>query len=166
MRIWWWRHAARIISLQKIYGLDGLEPHIVEISGDVTDAGQTNDKQGKIELLSQWMLEAEFRNKFHHILNEFIYHSDNPWSPKQPRSLFWPPGERKTILFIIHSFIIIREVLILTLSIFIPLQQCICLYPLATGIILNEMIFRDHNIHSYIIIREVLILTLSIFIPL
>ena len=54
MRIWWWWHAARIISLQKIYGLDGLEPHIVEISGDVTDAGQTNDEQGKIGLLSQW----------------------------------------------------------------------------------------------------------------
>ena len=40
----------------------GLEHHIVEISGDVTDAGRTDDEQGKIELLSQWKLEAEFRN--------------------------------------------------------------------------------------------------------
>ena len=30
--------------------------------GDVTDAGQPNDKQLKIELLSQWKLEAESRN--------------------------------------------------------------------------------------------------------
>ena len=34
----------------------------MEISGDVTDAGRTNDEQGKIELLSKWMLDAEFRN--------------------------------------------------------------------------------------------------------
>ena len=45
-----------------MYGLYGLEHHIVEINGDVTDAGRTNDEQGKIELLSQWMLDAEFRN--------------------------------------------------------------------------------------------------------
>lgn len=34
--------------------------HIVEISGDVTDAGRktTDDEQGKIELLSQWMLDG------------------------------------------------------------------------------------------------------------
>ena len=36
----------------------------MEISGDVTDAGRTKDERQtvKIELLSQWMLEAEFRN--------------------------------------------------------------------------------------------------------
>ena len=35
-----------VISLQKIYGLYGLNHHIVEISGNVTDAdGRTNDKQ-------------------------------------------------------------------------------------------------------------------------
>ena len=45
-----------------------------------------------------------------------------------------------------HSFIIIREVLILTLSIFIALQGCISWYPLATGVILNDMIYRDHII--------------------
>ena len=33
------------------------------MSGDVTDAGQTTNKRAlKIELLSQWKLEAEFRN--------------------------------------------------------------------------------------------------------
>ena len=30
--------------------------------GDVTDAGQTTNEQLKIELLSQWKLEAESRN--------------------------------------------------------------------------------------------------------
>ena len=30
---------AEILSLQKIFGLYGLKPHIVEIGGDVTDAG-------------------------------------------------------------------------------------------------------------------------------
>ena len=54
-----------VISFQKMYGLYGLKHHIVEISEDVTDAGQTNKRtreQGKIGLLSQWKLEAEFRN--------------------------------------------------------------------------------------------------------
>ena len=63
LRIWNW-HVARIISSQKIYGLYGLKHQIVEISGDVTDAGQTTTEQTlKIELLSQWKLEAEFRKK-------------------------------------------------------------------------------------------------------
>ena len=46
------------------YGLYGLKHHIVEMRDGVTDAGQTmtNNKQVKIELLSQWKLEAEFRN--------------------------------------------------------------------------------------------------------
>ena len=53
----------QMMIFQKIYGLYGLEHHIVEISGDVTDAGRTdgrttNDEQGKIELLSQWMLDG------------------------------------------------------------------------------------------------------------
>ena len=33
-----------VISFQKMFGLYGLKHHIVEISGDVTDAGRT-DKQ-------------------------------------------------------------------------------------------------------------------------
>ena len=37
------------ISFQKMYGI---KHHIVEISEDVTDAGQPNKRQGKIELLS------------------------------------------------------------------------------------------------------------------
>ena len=45
-----------IINFQKIFGLYGLKHHIVEISGDVTDAGrtneQTNERQVKIGLLS------------------------------------------------------------------------------------------------------------------
>ena len=40
----------------------GLKHQIVEISGDVTDAGRTTKRTLKIELLSQWKLEAEFRN--------------------------------------------------------------------------------------------------------
>ena len=34
--------------------LYGLKQHILEISGDVTDAGRTNNEQGKIELLGFW----------------------------------------------------------------------------------------------------------------
>ena len=46
-----------------MYGLYDLKHHIVELSGDVTDVGRTdgrtaNDDQGKIELLSLWMLEG------------------------------------------------------------------------------------------------------------
>ena len=49
-----------VISFKKIYGLYGLKHHIVEICGDVTDAGRTtnDDEQGKIVLLSQWMLDG------------------------------------------------------------------------------------------------------------
>ena len=50
-------------SSQKIYGLYARKHHIVEMRGDVTDAGRrTTNEQLKIELLSQWKLEAEFRN--------------------------------------------------------------------------------------------------------
>ena len=45
-----------------IYGLYGLKYHIVEMRGGVTDAGRTTKRTLKIELLSQWKLEAEFRN--------------------------------------------------------------------------------------------------------
>ena len=40
------------ITFQKMYGLYVLKHHIVEISGDVTDAGRTNERQAKIWLLS------------------------------------------------------------------------------------------------------------------
>ena len=50
------------ICSQKIYGLYGLKHHIVEMRGGVTDTGRTNNQTVKIELLSQWKLEAEFRN--------------------------------------------------------------------------------------------------------
>ena len=36
-----------VISFQKMYGLYGLKHHIVEISGDVTDAGRTNKRTNK-----------------------------------------------------------------------------------------------------------------------
>ena len=59
-----------IISSQKIYRLYGLKHHIVEMRRGVTDAGQrTNEQTLKIELLSQWKLEAEFRkNCFNHVM--------------------------------------------------------------------------------------------------
>ena len=42
-----------VIIFQKMYGLYGLKHHIVEKSGDVTDAdGQPTEQQGKIGLLS------------------------------------------------------------------------------------------------------------------
>ena len=46
----------------------------------------------------------------------------------------------------LHSLIISREVLILTLSIFNALQGCISWYSLSTGLISEDMIHRDHNI--------------------
>ena len=63
-KICWHWHVARIISSQKIYGLYGWKHHIVEMRRDVTDAGQPiEQRQVKIELLSQWKLEAESRKK-------------------------------------------------------------------------------------------------------
>ena len=56
------------MSCQKIYGLCGLKHHIVEIRDHVTRAGRTN-KQGKIVLLSQWTLDAEFRNIKYYIVS-------------------------------------------------------------------------------------------------
>ena len=41
-----------VISFQKMYGLYGLKHHIVEKSGDVTNAGRTNKQQAKKALLS------------------------------------------------------------------------------------------------------------------
>ena len=37
--------------------------HYMEINGDGTDAGQTNDEQGNIELLSLWILEGPVLQK-------------------------------------------------------------------------------------------------------
>ena len=51
------------MSSQKIYGLCGLKHHIVDITDHVTRRDGRRNKQGKIELLSQWKLEAEFRKK-------------------------------------------------------------------------------------------------------
>ena len=61
-KICWHWHVARIISSQKMYGLYARKHHIVEMRGDVTDAGRRRQQQLKIELLSQWKLEAESRN--------------------------------------------------------------------------------------------------------
>ena len=44
--------------------------HIVEIRGDVTMRDGRTDEQLKIELLSQWNLEAEFRNDGNLNLNQ------------------------------------------------------------------------------------------------
>ena len=42
--------------------------------GDVTDAGRPNNEQLKIELLSQWMLEAESRNSvFSYLPSSYIF---------------------------------------------------------------------------------------------
>ena len=40
-----------VMSFQKMYGLYGLKHHIVEISGDVTDAGRTTSEDRKTQLL-------------------------------------------------------------------------------------------------------------------
>ena len=36
-----------VISFQKMYGLYGLKHHIVEISGDVTDAGRPRTREDR-----------------------------------------------------------------------------------------------------------------------
>ena len=61
-KIGWHWHVSRIISSLKTNGLYARKHHIVEMRGEITDAGQTTDEQVKIELLSQWKLEAESRN--------------------------------------------------------------------------------------------------------
>ena len=43
-KICWHWYIARIISSRKIYGLYALKHHIVEMRGDVTDVGRTNDQ--------------------------------------------------------------------------------------------------------------------------
>ena len=43
-KICWHWHVARIISSQKIYGLYARKYHIVEMRGDVTDAGRKNER--------------------------------------------------------------------------------------------------------------------------
>ena len=40
--------------------------------GGVTDAGRTNEQTLKIELLSQWKLEAEFRNSNRQIVEQYF----------------------------------------------------------------------------------------------
>ena len=53
-----------VISFQKIFGLYGLKHYKVEISGDVTDAGQTDKQQTGEDRATQPMdcWKAEFRN--------------------------------------------------------------------------------------------------------
>ena len=47
-----------VMSFQKMYGLYGLKHHIVDISGDVTDAGRTNKRRcTSLELLSLWFVK-------------------------------------------------------------------------------------------------------------
>ena len=49
----------RVMSFQKMYGLYGLKHHIVEISGDITDAGQDRTRrQVNMVLLSFWSVRS------------------------------------------------------------------------------------------------------------
>ena len=45
-----------VISFQKMYGLYGLKHHIVEISGDVTDAGRTNEQTTSEYMATQLLI--------------------------------------------------------------------------------------------------------------
>ena len=45
-----------IISFQKMYGLYGLKHHIVEINGDVTDAGRTNKQTTREDRATQLLI--------------------------------------------------------------------------------------------------------------
>ena len=43
-------------SFQKLYGLYGLKHHLVEISGDVTDAGRTEEQTTREESATQILI--------------------------------------------------------------------------------------------------------------
>ena len=45
-----------VISFQKIFGLYGLKHHIVEISGDVTDAGRTDEQTTSEDSATQLLI--------------------------------------------------------------------------------------------------------------
>ena len=45
-----------VLSFQKMYGLYGLKHHIVEISGDVTDAGRTNKQTTSEDRATQLLI--------------------------------------------------------------------------------------------------------------
>ena len=45
-----------VISFQKMYGLYGLKHHIVEISGDVTDAGRTDERTTREDRATQLLI--------------------------------------------------------------------------------------------------------------
>ena len=45
-----------VISFQKIFGLYGLKHHIVEISGDVTDAGRTDGRTTSKDRATQLLI--------------------------------------------------------------------------------------------------------------
>ena len=58
-KIWWHWHVARIISSQKIYGLYARKHHIIEMRGDVTDAGrQTTNERTTTEDRATQPMEA------------------------------------------------------------------------------------------------------------
>ena len=52
-----------ILDIYGWYWSKTLYVHYMEINGDGTDAGQTNDEQGNIELLSLWILEGPVLQK-------------------------------------------------------------------------------------------------------
>ena len=89
-KIRWHWHVARIISSQKIYGLYARKHHIVEMRGDVTDAGRPTTTED-IELLSQWKLEAESRNYFgpYQYLVEFDEYWGEPLTATSPTGVMW-----------------------------------------------------------------------------
>ena len=61
-----------------MYGLYGLKHHTVGISGDVTIRdGRTNDEQGKIMLLSLWMLEGWVSQKQYELEIFLRFHISN-----------------------------------------------------------------------------------------
>ena len=65
--MWEWAVGQWIVgvtSFQKIYGLYGLNHHTVEISGGVTEAGRTDERKGKLELLTSDQEAVESHNNF------------------------------------------------------------------------------------------------------
>ena len=88
MTICWHWHVARIISSQKIYSLYARKHHIVEIGGDVTDAGRqtkTEDRATQPKEAGGWVSQkAVLKSLTLHVI----------WSQvitlRRQIDLFWP----------------------------------------------------------------------------
>ena len=113
-KICWHWHVARIISSQKIYGLYARKHHIVEMRGDVTDAGQTPKEpnncltsfpsrlgilfKARLQLLKLWDVHKEW-----HQLCGFQSVFSLVWPPINGNILLWSAKIYYTTIYELQS---------------------------------------------------------------